>query len=272
MNIGFIGTGSMGSLLIHSFIRSGAVLANEVYASNRTNAKLQKLRMLHPQLRIAQTNAEVVGHSDIIFLCVKPLQFKTVVDEIASVITSNHIIVSITSPVQIRHLEQSLDCKISKIIPSITNQVYSGVCLCMHGQKMLPNDIILVEQLLAQISQPLQITESHTRICSDFSSCGPAFIALFVEEWMKSAVKLTGVDETVIQRLAGEMLLGTGKLLTEGKCTTAELQARVAVPGGITAEALCLLSKKLSGVFDTLVHTTHAKYDEDLEKLDELFS
>jgi competence protein ComER len=67
------------------------------------------------------------------------------------------------------------------------------------------------------------------------------------------------------------MLLGTGKLLTEGGYTPQELQARVAVPGGITAQALALLRNNLDGVFDSLIHTTHEKYDEDLVKLDEVF-
>jgi competence protein ComER len=63
------------------------------------------------------------------------------------------------------------------------------------------------------------------------------------------------------------MALGTGRLLTDGGMTAQELQARVAVPGGITAEALRLLASELDGVFGRLSHITHAKYYEDIDKL-----
>jgi competence protein ComER len=46
-----------------------------------------------------------------------------------------------------------------------------------------------------------------------------------------------------------------------------QLQARVAVPGGITAKALALLEKELDGVFNAVIRATHAKYNEDLERV-----
>lgn len=67
------------------------------------------------------------------------------------------------------------------------------------------------------------------------------------------------------------MLLGTGRLLTEGSFTPRELQERVAVRGGITAEALNHLHTSLEGVFERLITTTHDKYDEDVLRLDALF-
>jgi competence protein ComER len=43
MNVGFIGTGTMGSLLIEAFIASGALLPTQIVISNRTFAKAQAL-------------------------------------------------------------------------------------------------------------------------------------------------------------------------------------------------------------------------------------
>ncbi|MEW9105123.1 late competence protein ComER [Paenibacillus sp.] len=268
MKVGFIGTGSMGSMIIEALIQSGALESSQLIASNRSKHKIQQLAAQYPGFQLASSNVETVQESDIVFICVKPLEFKTVLDEIAPFVRPELIAVSITSPVLISHLEQQLTCKIAKIIPSITNYVWSGASLCMYGSRILTEDRLLLEQLMMSISRPVQVPEQFTRITSDISSCGPAFIAFFVQKWVDAAVEVTGIERKDAERLASEMLLGTGKLLTEGGFTLEHLKQRVAVPGGITAEALRLLDDELEGVFQQLIQVTHAKYEEDLHKVE----
>jgi competence protein ComER len=43
------------------------------------------------------------------------------------------------------------------------------------------------------------------------------------------------------------------------------------VPGGITAKALNLLRRETDGVFNQLIKTTHAKFNEDLAKVSTSF-
>lgn len=273
MKVGFIGTGSMGSTIIEALLQSGALESSQLIASNRSKHKIQQLAAQYPGFQLASSNVETVQESDIVFICVKPLEFKTVLDEIAPFVRPELIAVSITSPVLISHLEQQLTCKIAKIIPSITNYVWSGASLCMYGSRILTEDRLLLEQLMMSISRPVQVPEQFTRITSDISSCGPAFIAFFVQKWVDAAVEVTGIERKDAERLASEMLLGTGKLLTEGGFTLEHLKQRVAVPGGITAEALRLLDDELEGVFQQLIQVTHAKYEEDLHKVEfQLFS
>ncbi|WFB60377.1 late competence protein ComER [Paenibacillus sp. BR1-192] len=271
MKVGFIGTGSMGSLLIDAFIQSGALLPEQIRVSNRSPEKPLQLAKRHPGLTVCSCNTETASHSDLLFLCIKPLEFKAVIGEIKDRLEARQIAISITSPVQLIHLESSLPCKVAKIIPSITNITGGGASLCMYGSRIKEEDRQLIESLLSYISRPLKILESHTRITSDFSSCGPAFLSLFMEKWIDAAVEMTGIDRRSLNALAGEMLLGTGKLLTEEGFSPEELQKRVAVPGGITAQALALLESNLNGLFYQLIQTTHDKYEEDLAKLDAAF-
>ncbi len=268
MKVGFIGTGSMGSLLIDAFLSSGALKPCDILASNRSPKRLLQLAERHPGLSICGSNRDTATESDIVFICVKPLEFKVLTDEISSCLRSEQIVVSITSPVQLYHLESVLPSKIAKVIPSITHCVKSGTSLCVFGSRLHKEDRLVLLHLLSFIGVPLEISETHTRIASDFSSCGPAFLSYFLERWIDAAVEATGIDEMLISRLAGEMLLGTGRLLTEGEFTPQELQERVAVRGGITAEALNHLRSSLEGVFERLITTTHDKYDEDVAKLD----
>jgi competence protein ComER len=271
MKVGFIGTGSMGTILVESLLRSGALLPKDVSASNRTYAKAAKLAKAYPGLTAARSNNELAKQQDIIFLCVRPSEFKNVIDEIRDSVHESQLIVSITSPVQIRHLEDQIPCKISKVIPSITNFVNSGATLCIHGDRMTEEDKEVLEKLLCHISTPIRVAESFTRVISDISSCGPAFLAFIVQKLIDAAVEETGLPRETAVRLACEMTLGTGQLLTSGGFTPDMLQERVAVPGGITAEGLKLLQKRTEGAFNELIRTTHAKYEEDLDRVETLF-
>jgi len=271
MNVGFIGTGSMGSILIESLIRSGVIVPEKIMAANRTADKVIRLADKYPGLRVARSNIEVVLETDLIFLCVKPVEYKKVIDEIKKVTLPSQILVSITSPVLIQHLEDQLNCKIAKVIPSITNYTLGGGSLCMYGTRMDDQDKLTVEDLLTCISEPIRISEKHTRITSDLSSCGPAFFAFLLQKFIDAAVAETGIPYEQATRLASHMLLGTGKLLTEGGFSPEGLQKRVAVPGGITAEGLRLMEHELDDMFNKLIRITHAKYEEDLEKVSNMF-
>lgn len=271
MKVGFIGTGSMGSLLIEAFIQSGALNPEQILASNRTHAKVLHLTERYPGLCAASNNMEVARDSEIIFICVKPHEYKSVTEEIRQCVSAEQIIVSITSPVLIKHLEDQLPCKIAKIIPSITNYALSGASLCMYSERIQPSDRELLESLFRKISTPHPIEEQYTRITSDLSSCGPAFLCFFVEQFVEAAVSITGISRDEANCLVSDMMLGTAKLLVEHDFTPSSLQARVRVPGGITAEGLQLMQSYMEGMFQQLIHTTHAKYNSDLTKVETLF-
>lgn len=271
MNIGFIGTGSMGSLLIESFIASGALCPADIAVSNRTYAKAQTLADRYPGMRAETCNADVARGADCVFLCVKPHEFIHVVRDIKPVLRPHQIVVSITSPVLVSHLEGELDCKVAKIIPSITNLVWSGASLCIYGNRVEEQDRKEIEALFAHISEPLRIEEEYTRIVSDLSSCGPAFIAFLLQQFVDAAVEETGISRDDARKVASNMLLGTALLITEGGLSTEDVQRRVAVPGGITAQALKLLHRETDGIFNQVIRTTHNKYREDLVKVSTLF-
>lgn len=272
MNIGFIGTGSMGSILIQALIESGAVQPHQVYAHNRTLAKAESLAERYSGLTVTNTLGALAEQSDILFICVKPKEFKKVIDELSHCLSTDQIVVSITSPVEMIDLEKHLPCKIAKIIPSITHSVFSGPSLCMYGQRITPSDQEQLEKLFSFISKPLPIDEKFTRVSSDLSSCSPAFMSFILQKLAEAAHEETGIPLEEAASLVTQMALGLGKLLTEGGFTMETLQQRVSVPGGITAEGLNVLKEaELESTFKKLFQTTHAKFEEDLSKVRESF-
>ncbi|TNJ67932.1 late competence protein ComER [Paenibacillus hemerocallicola] len=271
MKIGFIGTGSMGTVLIESFIRSGALQPSSIIASNRSQDKAERLAAKYPGLTVARSNLQVASTCGTVFVCVRPLVFKAVIDEIKPFVTPDTTVISITSPVLLKHLESALPCKVAKVIPSITNGVLSGAVLCIYGERIDEQDRLSLEWMLGMIGKPVRVSERFTRVTSDISSCGPAFLAYFVQKLVDAAVQVTGVSREEATRLASEMVLGTGKLLNEGGFSPETLRQRVAVPGGIIEAGLELMERELDTTFIRLLQATHAKYDEDVEKVEHQF-
>jgi len=271
MQVGFIGTGNMGRILIEGFIHAKALLPSQIHASNRTFAKVMEIAKTYTGLHAYPSNVRVVQQSDIIFLCVKPTEFKTVIEEIQDEVRAEHIIVSITSPVAIKDLEFLLKGKIAKVIPSITNAVGKGASLIMVGQRFKSREKEQLYALMQTISHPVWLEEKYTRVSSDIVSCGPAFICCLLEMMASAAEEETGLPREKAVTLIKHMLSGLAELLDNDLFTLESLQEKVSVPGGVTAVGLNVIKQQAGGLFNQVFRATHHKYDEDVRKVFRLF-
>lgn len=263
MKIGLIGTGTMGGMLAHSFVQSAARTADQVVLFNRTPEKAHAIAAHHHGMQVAVSIKQLVEQCSILFICVKPLEYKSVLDQLRGIVTEQQIVVTITSPVSIAQLETALPAKIAKLIPSITNSLHGGVALYCFGERITSDDRTHLLDLFRGLGLPLEINERHTRIASDLSSCGPAFLSLLLELWCQAAVTRTGLNAGAARQMIGEMVSGLGRLLTDGDVTPREIIAKVAVPGGITATGLECLGERCADMFQELTELTHQKFAED---------
>ncbi|MDY7221858.1 late competence protein ComER [Halalkalibacterium halodurans] len=267
MKIGFIGTGSMGTILIESFLESSALTAEQMVITNRTREKADALARRYPGLSVVDHPEEVVQQTDCFFVCVKPMQFHRVLMDIRPHCSANKLLVSITSPISIAQLENSVDCKVARAIPSILNRAFAGSTLVSFSERCLEEDRSFLCGLLGTISEPLLIEEKITRVSSDIVSCGPAFFSYLTQRFIEAAVRQTAISEEDATVLATEMLIGIGKLLDQELYTLPTLQKRVCVPGGITGEGIRVLEEDVGHMFDRLFQKTHQKYYHEQEKI-----
>ncbi|MDT8861434.1 late competence protein ComER [Alkalihalobacillus sp. MEB130] len=272
MKIGVIGTGSMGTILLESFIESGAISPHQFVVTNRNREKAEALKERFQDIRIASDAVATVKQSDVIFLCTKPLQMPTILQEIAHVCSDDKLLISITSPISVEQLEEMVRCRVARAIPSILNRALTGPSLLSFGKRCQAEDRQLVTHLLSSISEPLEIDENITRVSSDIVSCGPAFFSYIMQQFIDGAVRQTEITQEDATTLATNMMIGMGKLLEKGHFTLPTLQKRVCVPGGITGEGIKVLEAEIGPMFDHLFQQTHAKYYEDQELISEAFS
>jgi competence protein ComER len=269
MEVGFIGTGSMGSILIDSFIVAKAIPPVKITIYNRTVEKAERITSHYPEIKIASSMEELIGRCETIFICVRPTDYKSVVDQLSQYAREEQTIISITSSVFIKDLENRVPSKIIKMIPSITNAVLSGAILIMYGNRIERSEREFWFRLFSAIGQPIEIDEKFVRISSDITSCGPAFISYLLGNFIDSAVKVSGISRESATFLVTEMIKGFSKLISTGSFTLESLRECVCVPGGITGVGLSVLEDELGPLFEHLFQKTQEKFEQDVEECKE---
>ncbi|REJ10647.1 late competence protein ComER [Halobacillus trueperi] len=263
MKWGIIGTGNMGSMLISTLIKSGAVPAEKLTIYNRTIEKAEKIQEEFPKLHVAKNVSELQNNSDIIFICVKPHHYKNIIDELEGKWSENQCLVSITSPVAVDQLEKVTPCQVARIVPSITNHAWSGVSLFTFGSKIKKENRDLLKETFKHISTPIEVEEKHIRVASDIVSCGPAFISYLLSQWIAAAGDIAELPKDKATSLTENMMVGLGELLAQKVMTLEELMEKVTVKGGVTGEGLQALEDHIGPLFQKMFEATQNKHKED---------
>ena len=257
--IGFIGYGSMGSMIIEGFLSSEVVKPDEVIVSNRTKSKLDDIKKEYPEIEITDNNAYLAGKCHKIFIFVGTSAVKEVIKEMEDKLSENSHITYIAAALTIANVKSVFPGKITKVIPSLTSKVNEGISLICHDEKVTEEDADFVNNLFSSISDVKIVEEENFEAGSDLTSCAPAFIAEIFMKFAEAGAKNSNFTPAETQDMIINTLYGTAKLLHEGNMGFEEVISRVATKGGITEEGVKILEKELPDTFDKLLKTTLAK-------------
>lgn len=272
MKIGVIGTGNMGTILIDAWLDSKTLKPCDLIITNRTLSKAFDLQKKYADIQVTNTAVELVQLSNVLFLCVKPLQIHSLLQGLKSHIKKEQLVVSITSPLSVSQLGHELSCSCARFIPSITNRACSGVSLLSFHKNCTQEWKDYLYKLASGISSPILIENKLTRVSSDIVSCGPAFFSFIAQSFIDAACKSTEIDKKTATLLTEKMLIGFGDLLNKGIFTLPSLQEKVSVKGGITGEGIEVLEAAgMNEVFEDLFKATHEKFVEDIKEIEKQF-
>lgn len=257
--IGVIGTGSMGSMLIRSFLRGGAAVPSQIAAANRTPAARIAIAT-ETGVHEAEHNRALVRDAATILLCVRHPDVAEVLQETETELTDEKLLISVASDVSVRDLEALTSARIVRVIPSVTSEQLKGVSLIVFSGRTTQADREEVLSLFGAVSTPVVITEQEMEAYTTLTSCAPAFFAAMVREFAASTTRMTGIPADTAEQLARETFIGTAALLEVPNTTCQDLIARVATPGGITEEGVCVLAHEFPPVCDDIFTATARKH------------
>ncbi|MBO0994007.1 late competence protein ComER [Bacillus sp. SD088] len=271
MKVGIIGIGNMGTILSEALLTGKAISPSNLIIINRTTAKAERLRDKYQGITIANSPKELIESSNLIFLCLKPKDFYSFLQENKQYFRTDQCLASITSPIHTAWLEKVVPSSCVRTIPSITNRALTGVTLITFGERCTDKWKDDLHEIFSMISTPLLIPEEITRVSSDIVSCGPAFFSYITRRFIEAAVAETKIDKKTAEIMFEHMLVGFGDLLKKGYYSLSELEEKVCVKGGITGEGIDVLENELGDTFEKVFQATHKKYTKEVQELEKDF-
>lgn len=203
--IGIIGVGNLGLSMLKMFNKYQRC---NVICSVKSNERLNFLQNLSLDVKYYQDNSLVTDKSNIIMICVKPLQVLDVCKEINNSLTSNNIVVSTAACVPLKTLHRLLPNTphIVRCMPNIPCEVGEGIVPYVTNSE-------IAKDIMVELFHPNETLELKTCDQIDtstiISGCSPAFIA-----WFYDQIKLLGsqhnLPKDITAKLLTQTIIGSG--------------------------------------------------------------
>lgn len=244
MKLGFIGAGNMASAIMNGVIGNGIFKAEEIIASDISEAGRKKAK---ETLGIAVTadNREVVTWAEIVVLAVKPQFYADVIAEIKDTVKEDQIIITIAPGKTLEWLEEKFDktVKLVRTMPNTPAMVLEGMTAVCRNSNVTDEELGYVCSILNAFGKseviPEKLMDSFTATCGS----SPAYVFMFIEAMADAAVA-GGIPRAQAYKMAAQAVYGSAKMVLDLDKHPAELKDMVCSPAGSTIEAVRVLEEK----------------------------
>jgi len=242
--VGIIGGGNMGEALI-----KGLYTKHHVHICETNDERVKYLKSKYKGIVLG--DLKVIEEASVIILAIKPQDMESLLKQIP--MGKNKLFISIAAGLTTKFFEKHLGGKARVIrsmpnMPAMIGEGITGICAGKYAANV---DLKLAENLLGSIGQTVIVKESQLDALTAVSGSGPAYVFLFVEQWINAAIKL-GFDKSQAKQLVYQTLLGSAHLLEKSALAAADLRAKVTSKGGTTQAAMEVFLK--GNVFSHLMN------------------
>ncbi len=236
--VGIIGVGKLGEALALGLIKNGVLKSSDIFGSAKRESSLERIRT-KVGIDAFASNRDVVAHSDIVILAVKPQNIAKVCKEIRSALKPTQIVISVAASVSTSYLEEHLEVEIPVIraMPNTPSLINAGMTAICGGRFATKEHLALAEEIFASVGLVVNLDESLFDGVTALSASGPAYIYVVIESLAEAGVKL-GIPRDVSTLLAAQTMLGSAKLVLDTKQHPALLKDSVTTPAGCTIDGL----------------------------------
>lgn len=258
--LGFIGYGSVGSMLVNGFLSAGIVNQEDVVVATRTQEKLHSLKMRWPEVIIKESNIEVAKAAEYIFIGVKPKEVLNVLEELKPYLKEDSHIISMAVCVSLETMGKILPgIRITRVVPTLTSEVREGISLVCHNGEVDKKDIMVINGLFSCLSTVKTIPEDDFEAATNFTACGPGVMAALFQQFVAAGMRESNINKKDAEEMVLKTIYGTAKLLFEKNMGFDEIITRVATKGGITEEGVRVIKEEFPNPFDDVFLRTLEK-------------
>ncbi|XP_049871317.1 pyrroline-5-carboxylate reductase 3-like [Pectinophora gossypiella] len=267
-NLGFIGGGNMSTAIFKGILSKEAHPVNNIWVSGPHVENLEHWKDLGAN--VTCQNGDVYYKCDIIFLGVKPGMLEAAVNDclkttVTAPVKKNTLFVSMLAGISIQNLHEVLHNTLSRtisvirIMPNTPLMVGAGACLLTPDPTVSKEQCALVEKLLNSCGVVERVPESMMGSLGSLVGCGPAYMYLVIEALADGAVK-QGAPRAQAQRLAAQMVMGSGLMVLKSGKHPGLLKDEVCSPGGSTIAGVAILEdNKIRSAFINAIEASTIK-------------
>lgn len=249
--LGVVGVGAMGGAIARGVVASGALRPEDVSVCDVDPARLESFAEMG--VNVVPTARELVGRqTDIVLVAVKPQVLPEVGAGFADLLRGRAV-VSIAAGINLDTLENLFEgARVIRVMPNLPIQVLSGATAIAPGKSATELDVERVRRLFSALGSAQVMREDQLDAEGAVVSCGPAYIALFVDALTRAGVK-AGMPAQACREMVEATMLGVAKQLLESQEHPRAYMERVTSPGGTTAAGLYALEPLLvDGAYDAV--------------------
>ncbi len=261
--VGIIGGGNMGEVLV-----SGLITGNLVHAEHITVSDVDMERRIYltKKYGIATTenNEEALTGADIVILAVKPQSMGEVVAGISNSIDESQLVISIAAGISTKFIEDYLGkgIHVIRVMPNTPALIGEGAAAIAGGKHVTAEELGIAQQIFDSIGISVTVKEDLIDAVTGLSGSGPAYVFTIIEALSDGGVNM-GLARDTSLKLAAQTLLGAAKLCIESGKHPAQLKDMVTSPGGTTIAGLKALEDgKLRSTLMTAVEVATRRSKE----------
>ena len=239
--LALIGAGFMGAAIARGLVKSGAVAAKQITASDLNRNLLKKLGS-ELKIKTVNENSDAVSGADVVLLAVKPQMIDEVAGSLKDVIGKNGLIVSIAAGVTTGSIEKALlpGARVVRAMPNMAADVGLSATAIAAGGKAKNSDVKLALALFGAVGEAVEVDEKQMNAVTALSGSGPAFVFLFLEGLIDAGVRC-GLARDTARKLAEQTLAGAGQMAQKSSEHPGALADRITSPGGTTIAGLAVM-------------------------------
>ncbi len=250
----------MATALAKGFVHAGLAKPAQILGSDLSAAARRHFAEATGAATTAR-NAEVLRFASVVLLAVKPDQASGVLQEIRSLVTRPHLLVSIAAGVRLARIEEALEpgSRVVRVMPNTPALVGASASAYALGTAAKAEDGRLVQKLFSAVGLAVEVKETWLDAVTGLSGSGPAYAYLAMEALSDGGVA-AGLPREIATRLAAQTFYGAARMVLETGQHPGVLKDMVTSPGGTTIEALHELEK--SGVRGAFINAVRAAVEK----------
>ncbi|NKQ58409.1 pyrroline-5-carboxylate reductase [Amycolatopsis sp. K13G38] len=259
--IAVLGAGKIGEALLSGLLHGGRS-ASDLLFTERHPERAAELTERYGIVGVEV--AEAAKRADVLVVAVKPQDIEPVLDELAPLVGTDSLVVSLCAGLPTSLYERRLPAGVPVVrvmpnTPMVVNEAMSAVSPGTHAR---PEHVALVTEMLSSVGQVIEVPERQQDAVTALSGSGPAYFFFLVEAMIDAGI-LLGLPRAVAEKLIVQSAVGAAKMLAESDEHPVILREAVTSPAGTTINAIRELEKH--GVRAALLAAIEAARDRSVE-------